>query len=234
MKKLAVLFCILFSAQSQASLPDFGAIKDTRAKKKAFFSYLLPRIKQENKRILQQRQFIKSHLHVSSLSSSNHARLNNIAANYGMKPIQSNLEAQKLLSRVDAVPASMVMAQAANESAWGTSRFARLGSNLFGQWCYQKGCGIVPSRRSAGMHHEVRVFKNVDASIASYMNNLNTNRTYALFRNLRAKSRKQHQKISGTNLAQGLVKYSERGMAYVKEIRAMIHINHLEQFDNIL
>lgn len=139
-----------------------------------------------------------------------------------------------LLNRVDVIPNSLVIAQAANESAWGTSRFAKDANNYFGVWCYSKGCGIVPGQRAAGATHEVRRFSSVYASVAYYMNNLNRHHAYAELRHIRAELRRQNKKITGYALAQGLSNYSERGHAYVVMIGNLINSNvyHLASYDN--
>jgi len=132
---------------------------------------------------------------------------------------------QELKSRVDVVPLEMALVQTANESAWGTSRFALKGNNYFGQWCYEKGCGIVPEQRTAGATHEVRSFSDARESVDAYINNINTTRAYAEFRNLRQQSRNKGHALNAEKLALGLKSYSERGMDYVKTIQAMIRSN---------
>jgi Bax protein len=117
--------------------------------------------------------------------------------------------------------------QAANESAWGRSRFARQGNNYFGQWCYRKGCGIVPARRVPGATHEVRRFASVAESVRAYMNNINRSSAYADFRNIRRSLRVQSKPLDAERLAYGLKSYSERGMAYVHVIRSMIRSNRV-------
>ncbi|MFM9673737.1 glucosaminidase domain-containing protein, partial [Streptomyces galilaeus] len=78
------------------------------------------------------------------------------------------------LRRVDIIPKELALMQAANESAWGTSRFARIGLNFFGQWCYSQGCGMIPNRRNSGAAHEVAAFKSVRDAVSSYFKNINT------------------------------------------------------------
>ncbi len=129
------------------------------------------------------------------------------------------------LERVDALPVDLVVVQAANESAWGTSRFAREGNNLFGQWCFRPGCGIVPFDRPDGASYEVARFGSPAESVGSYMRNLNTGRSYQLLREIRARRRSVGQPPAAAELAAGLVDYSERGPDYVAEIRAMIRVN---------
>jgi len=133
----------------------------------------------------------------------------------------------ELLKRVDNIPAPLALAQAANESAWGTSRFALEGNNIFGQWCFDEGCGIVPSRRRANASHEVRAFESLDAAVAAYFLNLNTHDRYQGFRDMRFQMRNQRGDLDPLVLVFGLVGYSERGDKYVDEIQTMIQQNDL-------
>jgi Bax protein len=137
----------------------------------------------------------------------------------------------KLLLRVDEVPASLALAQAAMESAWGTSRFAVQANNLFGQWCYQEGCGLVPLRRNPGSKHEVAKFESVSDAIRSYLRNINTHRAYSGLREHRSGLLNQGNRVSGHLLAGNLIEYSELREAYVHEIQAIIRINKLDQYD---
>ncbi|MCH2098860.1 MAG: glucosaminidase domain-containing protein, partial [Pseudomonadales bacterium] len=138
----------------------------------------------------------------------------------------------ELLACVDVIPPSLVLAQAATESAWGTSRFARKANNLFGEWCFTAGCGLVPNHRSQGATHEVERFATVSASIDSYFHNLNSHPAYAELRAIRARAREAAATISGADLAAGLMLYSERGEDYVDELRQIIRVNDLGRFDS--
>jgi len=137
---------------------------------------------------------------------------------------------QKLLSNVDTVPESLVLAQAANESAWGTSRFARNGNNFFGIWCFKVGCGEVPKARDTGKIHEVARFRSAQDGVEYYLLTINRHPAYQKLRDLRHELRMQNKALNGATLAEGLIKYSERGLPYVREIQAMISTNQLEQF----
>jgi Bax protein len=134
---------------------------------------------------------------------------------------------QRLLWRVDVIPPSLVLAQAASESAWGTSRFAQEGNNYFGQWCFVPGCGFVPSRRRSTASHEVKSFNNVEEAVHAYFMNLNTFASYQYLRVIRQQLRNKEQPIDGISLSEGLGSYSERGDAYIKELRTMIYKNNL-------
>lgn len=138
---------------------------------------------------------------------------------------------KELMRRVDVIPTSLVLAQAANESGWGTSRFAREGNNIFGQWCFDEGCGLVPNARGEDASHEVRAFASVDAAVRAYFRNLNTHPSYEDLRTLRASMRMQGLPLNSMVLARGLTRYSERGMDYVEELQDMIRINDLRERD---
>ena len=124
----------------------------------------------------------------------------------------------------------MVLAQAANESAWGTSRFSLVANNLFGQWTFIPGQGIIPKDRPEGETYEVRKFSTVYDSVRSYLLNLNTHQAYQQLRQLRTASRVNGQNPKGLKLAEGLLRYSTRGEDYVKELQAMIRFNQLSRF----
>ncbi|OUX34142.1 MAG: hypothetical protein CBE20_02230, partial [Gammaproteobacteria bacterium TMED260] len=140
--------------------------------------------------------------------------------------------ANELYLRVDKVPVSLALAQAANESAWGTSRFARQGNNIFGQWCYEKGCGLVPRRRPSGATHEVKKFDSIQESVNAYINNINTHPSYGYLRELRARMRDQNRPLDSLGLAVGLGSYSQRGDNYVDEVQNLIMQNQLTERDN--
>jgi len=137
----------------------------------------------------------------------------------------------RLLRRVDIIPSSLALAQAANESAWGTSRFAVEGNNFYGQWCYTEGCGIVPARRIAGENHEVKSFDSVFESVKAYIMNLNTFPNYQKLRDIRQQVRQGGRSIDGISLSEGLDTYSSRGDDYIFELQSMIYSNNLLEFD---
>jgi len=196
-------------------------------KKREFFRFMKPIIAAENARILANRQ------RVLKLKASQHLQqpainwLSQMAREYRVpfhgRPAKGFW--YQLLTRMDVVPLEMAMAQAANESAWGNSRFAREANNYFGQWCFRAGCGLVPLQRNAGAHHEVRYFDSPALSVRAYLRNMNTHRVYQSFRKLRRSMRHQRKPLDAEFLALGLKHYSERGAAYVKTIRSIIRKN---------
>ena len=140
----------------------------------------------------------------------------------------------ELMMRVDVIPTSLVLAQAAIESGWGTSRFAAEGNALFGQWTYD-GSGITPKEQRAASKgdYRIRAFARPKDSIRAYLLNLNTHQTYAALRQERQDLRQDRKPLTGDALASGLLKYSERGQAYVDELRTLIHRNRLEVADSV-
>ncbi|MEX0738358.1 MAG: glucosaminidase domain-containing protein [Pseudohongiella sp.] len=218
-------------------LPDFEAVADTDKRKEAFFAFLHAHIEEENERVRQTRSRLLPLAEIVAagepLSAVEQAELDDIVAQYKLADTAMSDRAlmAELLRRVDIVPMSLVMAQAANESAWGTSRFAREGNNIFGQWCFDEGCGLVPERRRSDASHEVRSFGSVQGSVRAYLRNLNTHASYAEMRDMRADMRAQGRPLDSMVLARGLTQYSARGMAYVSELQDIIRVNRLHAFD---
>jgi len=195
--------------------------------KKDFFILMKPIIESENSRILQVRQMLMRLKRTANLPKQANLWLHQLAGEYRI-PVDGALDKMfwhQVLTRVDIVPIEMAMAQAANESAWGNSRFAREANNYFGQWCFQKGCGLVPLRRNVGARHEVKRFDSPAASVRAYMKNMNTLHAYNAFRSLRRSMRNQGKPLDSELLVMGLKKYSERGADYVRIIRSIIRKN---------
>lgn len=221
------------------ALPDFSGIEEMPVKKEAFLSFLVPYIQKENEQILVERTWLQKlsdrYERVGYLTGSQRKTLLQMANRYRLSA-ESMDESQifaELLQRVDIIPVSLVLSQSANESGWGTSRFAVDGNNLFGQWCFSQGCGIVPESRREGAKHEVARFDSPAESISSYMRNLNTNFAYSEFRQLRQTMRNDAQPLSGIKLAEKLNRYSTRGFAYVQDLKSMILVNDLRRYDTI-
>jgi len=196
-------------------------------KKQLFFAYLKPVIVFENNRVRLLRQQIIHLKTQDHLNAQQQAWLQHHASLYGvnMDAQPNDQQWQTLLSRVDIIPLDMALVQAANESAWGQSRFAQQGNNYFGQWCYQKGCGIVPRKRSTGAHHEVRRFASTRQSVRAYIHNINTSNAYREFRSIRHSLRVQSKPLDATVLVLGLKSYSERGSDYVRTLLSMLRSN---------
>ena len=201
--------------------PDFDQIKDVKTRKETFFAYLLPEIQRQNSKIIELRNDIKSgRLDASTLSAlKKYYRLNTQATN------------AELLGAVDIVPASLILAQAAYESNWGRSRFAKYYHNFFGLWCFKKGCGVVPLRRDKGSTHEIVKFSSLSKGIEYYLLSINRNSAYDVLRRIRKHKRDTQQSITGTGLAEGLENYAQIGYDYVETVQAIIRHNKLDQYD---
>ena len=219
------------------SLPhDFSLIDDSQERRELFIMTMLPMILLANEEIAKDRKRVIELLNENDrrnpIAVDDMHWLQALAEHYRIRNFSPDdpKTREKLLRRVDTLPVSMALAQAANESGWGTSRFARQGNNLFGEWTFIKGAGIVPLRRDPGATHEVRLFPTLHESMRSYMHNLNTHRAYTELRVRRYELREAGIEPTGPELSVGLKKYSERGTAYVRDIRRMIEQNRFSLF----
>ena len=210
-------------------LPDFAQMHDVKTKKTAFFNLLLPVVKAENQRITNERAKIDNALTDIELDIQLELQqiddVKTILSRYKLPTEISESNLLVALNRIDRLPIHLVLSQAANESGWGTSRFTRIGLNFFGQWCYKKGCGLVPKSRSINGQHEVAAFRTIEQGVASYFLNVNTHPAYQDLRDIRQEHREMDSVTLATHLAAGLTRYSERGQAYVDEISEMIISN---------
>lgn len=214
----------------ETDMPDFKSIQDIKARKIAFFNYLMPIIRHQNKLILEKRAFlftIEENINQQKpLTTKQLKRLGELLKEYRVDA-NTKLVSQltSLLKKIDIIPPELVLMQAANESAWGTSRFATKGYNFFGLWCFKRGCGFVPKNRDDGANHEVAKFKNLSHGMYVYFRNLNRHAAYSELRNIRHNLRKSGQNIRAEALAKGLGSYSERGDEYINELIQMIKFN---------
>jgi Bax protein len=209
------------SHMARVKKPDFSAIDSVKERKQTFFAFIEAFVEERNLEILKLRERIEA-------NSVNKDELLALAKRYRIKSDDPDIIRQRLMVKVDTLPSSLVLAQAAMESAWGTSRFAVEGNNYFGQWCFSEGCGLVPESRGDGKRHEVRLFESPKASVKSYMRNLNSHPAYKELRQTRAKLRQQEMDLNGCYLARGLTRYSEKGDAYVETLKQLIRVNDLE------
>jgi Bax protein len=225
----------LESRPHPSALPDFSAIEDVTTKKQTFFKYMLPKVRKANDKIRANRRLllmIHDDLTKGEVLNEDDIQLvSKLKTRYKINQRATLRSAiDDLLIRMDVVPESLVLAQAANESGWGTSRFARQANNLFGIWCFREGCGLTPKDRDEGLNHEVAKYETVQAGIVAYIHTINTNPAYIRLRNIRATKRSQELHFSGLELAEGLLKYSSRGIEYVRDIQQMIRVNELQKY----
>ena len=213
-------------------------ISDIKKKKQLFFYTLIPLIQELNLELKKSRNRLKQ-LHTAYTHNRPFSKVEKqFIADLARKVRTTITDISQdtfdtLLDRVDTIPIDLILAQAANESAWGSSRFAQLGNNIFGEWTFTPGTGIIPKGRPEGKTYEIKKFNSIKDSIYSYMTNLNSHRSYKTFRELRAKHRLNGDTATGTDLAEGLLYYSTRRNDYVREIKEMIRGNKLEVFNDI-
>ena len=203
-------------------------IESTKKKKNLFIKIVLPLILEENKRIAVDRKKLFKILNKNMNSDAEKKWLNTKFKQYGVL----NRDLSTLKVRLDIVPVSLSIAQAAKESGWGTSRFAIEGNALFGQWTWS-GEGIKPAGVDSEEKHKVMKFKVLKASVRAYQRNLNTHGSYKKFRSERAKMRDNDEELDSLILADYLDKYAATGKEYTKIIKQIIKQNSLKDFDKV-
>ena len=214
--------------------PDnLADLRDAKQRKDIFIKTVLPLVLRANDEVRATRQrmlsLIRRKQEQGNLSANERAFLNQLAAQYEV----ANGDLNELQKRVDVIPASLALAQGAEESGWGTSRFARQGNAVFGQRTFRKGGGLVPTGREAGQSYEVKAFSNLYTSVRSYILNLNIHAAYKSFRQKRAEFRGSGQPLASHVLIGALMSYSERGHKYIDTIRVIIRANRLDDFDDV-
>ena len=206
---------------------EITKIENAKKRKDLFIQIILPLIIAENNNIKSDRNKLFNILNKSKNTKTEQYWLNSKFKQYGVA--NKNLSTLKI--RMDEVPVSMAIAQAAKETGWGTSRFAQEGNALFGQWTWS-GNGIKPSEADDDSTHKVMKFNVLQASVKAYQRNLNTHSTYKDFRNARAELRDNGEKLDSITLSEHLDKYAETGKEYVKTLQQIIRQNNLIDFDD--
>ena len=206
---------------------EIKMIENTKKRKEFFIQIVLPLIIKENSNIKLDRKTLFSIINKSNNSNSEKKWLDRKYKQYGVK--SNDLSTLKI--RMDEIPVSLAIAQAAKETGWGTSRFAQEGNALFGQWTWS-GEGLRPKEAKEGEDHKVMKFNILQASVRAYQRNLNTHSTYKDFRKARAKLRDANKKLDSMELSKYLNKYAETGNQYVEVLQKIIKQNKLQDFDD--
>ncbi len=210
---------------------DIAAIHSPKDKKDLFIRSVLPLVLLVNEQISKQREkLLELDAKIASrqpIGLDETRYLEQLASEYGL----NGVDMDELKRRVDVIPPSLAIAQAAEESGWGTSRFAQSGNALYGQQIFSPNGGMLPEDRAQGRGHYVRAFNSLYETVLSYMRNLNSHRSYAAFRAVREDLRQENRNISGHRLAETLIAYSERRGAYVKTLQSIMRINDLHRLD---
>lgn len=211
---------------------DLASVRPPAARKKLFIEILLPQVLLVNELILASRRkllALRDDIRSGTLGRRDRAWLADIKSRYRVEGDDLD-DLNELIRRVDVVPVALALAQGAIESGWGTSRFARDGNALFGQWSWARRGGLTPRRRDRGASHQVRAFQQITDSVSAYTLNLNTHPAYAEFRQARAGMRLAGEPLESLALASMLGGYSQRGEAYIEDIYGMVRHNRLDRF----
>ena len=205
---------------------DIKSLGNTSEKRELFIKILLPLILKENNKITEDRKRLFKILNKNFNSPGERVWLKRRFKEYKIE----DKDLSKLKMRMDIIPVSIALAQAANESGWGTSRFALEGNALFGQWTWSKK-GISPKNKDPNKSHKILQFQVLKASVRAYKNNLNTHNAYKEFREARAKLRQQDEQVIGLKLTKYLKNYASIGEKYVRILEDIIERNSLTDFD---
>jgi len=230
MKK--TIFSFLFALNLYSAFPEwYYKINNISQQKKAFVEIMLPLIQTENQHILTTREKIIKIFNdpYFILKPENIEFLSKIAKKYKIKDI---LNKEEFLKKIYSIPPSLALAQAAIESGWGKSRFVRKANNIFGHWEYSNN-GLKPKStyKHIKINYSLKIFPSLEDSIKAYMLNLNRNRAYKEFRNLRFEYKSKNHLFTGIEAAKTMRLYSQKKDEYVKLLQKMITQNHWERFD---
>lgn len=220
----------LILASIPAGLED---VAEAKVRKALFVQTVLPLVLKVNEEILKDRQHLWK-IRVAKASGRKLDALDRLwiaVASDRYKVGRGDLDA--LLSRIDIVPPSIALAQAAEESGWGTSRFAREGNAIFGQWTFSRSRSLTPRDRDEGQKHHIRTFDNLLELVRAYALNLNTHTAYREFRRVRASLRGEGRPLTGMPLLPTLTAYSERGGDYLRNLHQIMTINDLVRADEV-
>jgi len=229
-----LVFFISFSINLFAKgMPkEYYLIENNEKSRIYFFEYIYNMTENQNNKILEERTFIKKILSSNLLNintkSEEFKKLLEIKKKYRIKKLYNITSYMK---KIDIIPPSMSLAQAAIESGWGKSRFIQKANNIFGHWTYNPKIGILPEQRNDEDKHFIRIFKTLEDSITAYMLNLNRNRAYKSFQEKRYKMRIENKHLNGLELSQTMINYSGIGEEYLSILEIVIRKNKLEKYD---
>ena len=205
---------------------DLVNLQSVQLKKETFIKIVLPLVVAENEKILDDRRKLKVLSEKKYTSDLEKQWLRQKLLEYKVK--RGNLD--ELMFKMDMIPVSIALAQAAKESGWGTSRFALEGNAIFGQWTWD-GQGIAPLNRDSNKSHKILKFPILRASVKAYKNNLNTHKSYSKFREKRKQLREKGKNITGLALTDTLKNYAQTGSEYTKILNQIIKQNKLSDFE---
>ena len=231
---VAVVFCTTIA--SATGFPaSYYKIKNAKEQRQEFFNILKPFVDKSNQKSLHERLFVEEFFKKAfsssfrSLSPQDLKLLLKLSSKYRVKKL---FDRETYLKRIDKVPVSLALTQGAIESGWGKSRFVREANNIFGHWTWGEK-GIIPLGREEGKTHKIRIFSTIQRSVDAYILNLNRNRAYQGFRDLRFKKRLEGKQITGFEAASTMINYSELKEKYVKILQKVMKDYNLLYYDRL-
>jgi len=229
---LKKLLSFVLALNLYAAFPEwYYKVKGTKQQKKAFVEIMLPLIQAENNKIKDLRKKIIEIYNdpFYLLDQKKISFLAKIAKIYKIKNITDKKE---FLKKINTIPPSLALAQAAIESGWGKSRFVKEANNIFGHWEYSNK-GLAPKSKydNIKIDYSIKIFPSLEASIAAYMKNLNRNPAYKKFRDLREKYSEENKTFTGIAAADAMINYSQRKEEYIKLLKTMIKSNNWQKYD---
>lgn len=236
-KAVVLIFALLSSVMAleihtKSFSDSFVQIDNHHQKKEEFIKLLLPIVEYQNSKIVKEREFVESFFSNDFFITLDRkmdravlAKLTTIAKKYNIKNL---FDKNEYLKRIDTIPTSMTIAQAALESGWGGSLYAQSYNNIFGHYTFTKG---IKSHRVAGKRERIREFDSIDSAVEKYMININSHWAYEEFREKRAQSRAENREFSGLEAIEHLVMYSEIRNTYIRKLRSVIVRSNLALYD---
>jgi len=233
--KILIFFFLIVNSFSAGFPYYYYDIKNSKMQKKEFIKLLLPLVQKSDAKVRKERKFVKNFFENAgnnSFREISEISLARLISLYKKYKIHNLFDKHEYLKKIDVVPVSLAIAQAAAESGWGKSRFVLEANNIFGEWTYS-GNGIVPIDREEGKTHTLRIFKTLQASVDSYVLNLNRHKAYRNFRAKRERARKKEIIYNGLMAAKTMLYYSQRRGKYVRFLENIIKSNNLLYYDRL-
>jgi len=233
--KILIFFFLITNSFSSGFPYYYYDIKSSKLQKKEFFKIILPLVERSDAKVRKERRLVKNFFEnagKNSFREIDEISLARLIGLYKKYKIHNLFDKHEYLKKIDVVPISLAIAQAATESGWGKSRFVLEANNIFGEWTYS-GKGIVPVDRAEGKTHTLRIFKTLQGSVNSYVLNLNRHKAYKNFRTKRENARKKGIVYNGLMAAKTMLNYSQRRGKYVRILKNIIKSNNLLYYDRL-
>ena len=235
MVKFLIFFLLSVNTFSAGFPYYYYDIANPKKQKKEFIKLLLPLVEKSNAKVRKERKFVKNFFEYAGKNSFreiSEISLARLISLYKKYRIHNLFNEHEYLKKIDTVPTSLAIAQAAVESGWGKSRFVLEANNIFGEWTYS-GNGLVPIDRAEGKTHTLKIFKTLQSSVDSYVLNLNRHKAYENFRVQRENARKKGIVFNGLMAAKTMLNYSQKKEKYITILENIIKSNNLLYYDRL-